>query len=88
MLIFHSFKASGSTFSRLHHRLLKSFKEAAISLRHLEKSILEGNLYLGPIEMILRTLASGMTFRLPVITSLQRDINNLNFYNFTSLCFT
>ena len=47
---------------------LKSFKEAAISLRHLEKSILEGNLYLGPLEMILRTLASGMTFRLPVIT--------------------
>ena len=68
MLIFHSFKASGSTFSRLHQRLLKSFKEAAISLRHLEKSILEGNLYLGPFEMILRTLASGMTFRLPVIT--------------------
>ena len=67
MLIFHSFKASGSTFSRLHQRLLKSFKEAAISLRHLEKSILEGNLYLGPLEMILRTLASGMTFRLPVI---------------------
>ena len=64
MLIFHSFKASGSTFSRLHHRLLKSFKE----VRHLEKSILEGNLYLGPLEMILRTLASGMTFRLPVIT--------------------
>ena len=53
MLIFHSFKASGSTFSRLHQRLLKSFKEAAISLRHLEKSILEGNLYLGPLEMIL-----------------------------------
>ena len=63
MLIFHSFKASGSKCSRLHHRLLKSFKEAAISLRHLEKSILEGNLYLGPLEMILRTLASGMTFR-------------------------
>ena len=50
MLIFHSFKASGSTFFRLHHRLLKSFKEAAISLRHLEKSILEGNLYLGPFN--------------------------------------
>ena len=68
MLIFHSFKAPGSTFSRLHQRLLKSFKEAAISLRHLGRSILEGNLYLGPLEMILRTLASGMTFRLPVIT--------------------
>ena len=62
MLIFHSFKASDSTFSRLHQRLLKSFKEAAIPLRHLEKSILEGNLYLGPLEMILRTPASGMTF--------------------------
>ena len=60
MLIFQSFKASGLTFSRLHQRLLKSFKEAAISLRHLEKSILEGNLYLGPLEIILRTLASGI----------------------------
>ena len=68
MLIFHSFKASGSTFSRLNQRLLKSFKEAAISLRHLEKYILEGNLYLGPLEIILRTLASGMTFRLHVKT--------------------
>ena len=48
--------------------ITKVFKEAAISLRHLEKSILEGNLYLGPLEIILRTLASGMTFRLPVIT--------------------
>ena len=68
MLIFHSFKASDSTFSCLHQRLLKSFKEAAISLRQFEKSILEGNLYLGPLEMILRTIASGMTCRLPVIT--------------------
>ena len=76
MLIFHSFKAPGSTFSCLYQRLLKSFKEAAIFLRHLEKSILEGNLYLEPLEIILRTLASGMTFRLPVITCpLQRDIN-------------
>ena len=68
MLIFHSFKASGLTFSCLHQRLLKLFKEAAISLRHLEKSILEGNLYLGHLEIILRTLASGMTLRLSVIT--------------------
>ena len=68
MLVFHSFKASGSTFSCFHQRLLKSFKEALISLRHLGKSILEGNLYLGPLEINLRTLASGMTFRLPVIT--------------------
>ena len=42
--------------------------EAAISLRHLGKSILEGNLNLGPLEIILRTLASGMTLRLPVDT--------------------
>ena len=45
MLIFHSIKESGSTFSHLHQRLLKSCKEAAISLRHLGKSMLEGNLY-------------------------------------------
>ena len=68
MLICHSFKALGSTFSRLHQRFLESFKAAAISLRHLGKSILGGNLYLGPLEIILRTLVSGMTFRLPVIT--------------------
>ena len=48
MLNFHSIEASGSRFSRLFQRLLKPFKEAAISLRHLWKSILEGNLYLGP----------------------------------------
>ena len=39
MLIFHSFKASGSTFSCLHQRLLKSFKEAAISLWLLKLDI-------------------------------------------------
>ena len=44
----HSFKAPGSAFSRLHEPLLKSLKEAVVSLRHLGKSILEGNLYLGP----------------------------------------
>ena len=64
MLNFNSFKAPGSTFSRLHQPLLKSFKEEGISLQHLEKSLLEGNLYLGPLEIILRALASGMTFRL------------------------
>ena len=63
MLILHSLKASGSTFSLLHQRLLKSFKESAISLR-----ILDGNLYLGPLEKILRTLASGVAYRLSVIT--------------------
>ena len=76
MLICRSFKALGSIFSCLNQKLLKSFKEATISLRHLGKSILGENLYLGPLEIILRTLASGMTFRLPVITALQRDINN------------
>ena len=45
MLIDHSFKASGSTFSCLHQRLLKTLKELVISLRHLGKSILEINLY-------------------------------------------
>ena len=68
MLIFYSFKASGLTFSRGHQRLLKPFKEASISLRHLGKSIIEGNLYLGPSEIKLRTLASGMTFRSPKTT--------------------
>ena len=68
MLIFNSFKVSGSTFSLLHLRLLKSFKEATISQRHLGKSILDGNLYLGSLETILRTLASEMTFSLPEVT--------------------
>ena len=68
MLIFHSFKESHSTFSCLQQRLLKLFKEATISLQYLMKAILEGNLYLGPLEVILRTLTQGMTFRLPVIT--------------------
>ena len=59
MLIFHSFNASGSTFSHLHKQLLKSFKEAAISLRHLGKSILEGHLYSGPLEIINITDSRG-----------------------------
>ena len=75
MLIFHSFKASCSTFSRLHQRLLKSFKEAVISLRHKGKSILEGNLCLGPLEIILRTLAPGMKVYK----------NTLLYYGFTTL---
>ena len=75
MLIFCSFKASVSTFSCLHQRLLKSLNDAAISQRHLGKSILEGNLFLGRLEIILRTIASGMTFILPVITCPAGDIN-------------
>ena len=54
MLIFHYLKASGLTFSCLHQRLLKSFNEVAISLRQLGESILEGNRYLEPFEIILR----------------------------------
>ena len=34
MLTFHSFRASGSTYSRLHHRLPKSFNADAISSLH------------------------------------------------------
>ena len=75
MLIFLSFKPSDSTFSRLHQNLLKSFNEAAISLRHLGKSILEGNLYFGNLEIILRTLELGMAFRLHVITCPAGAIN-------------
>ena len=57
--------------SRLYQQLMKSLNKAAIPLRHLGKSILDGNLYfhdLGPLEIILRTLESRMAFRLPVIT--------------------
>ena len=32
--------------------------------------------YLGPLEIILQTLASGMIFRLPLITSPAGGINN------------
>ena len=67
MLIFRSFKASGLTFS-FSFALVKSFNEAAMSLGHLGKLILDGNLYLGALEIILRTVASVMTFSLPVIT--------------------
>ena len=50
MLMFHSYKALGSTYSRLHHRLPKSFNADAIFSLHLFKSIREGNLYFGPLE--------------------------------------
>ena len=52
----------------MNQRLLKSFEEAVISLPLLGKSILEGKLYLGPLKIILQTLASAITFRLLVIT--------------------
>ena len=44
------------------------FSEAAISLRHLEKSILEGNLYFRLLQVLLRTLESGCKFILSVVT--------------------
>ena len=47
---FHSFRALGSTYSRLHHRLPKSFNADAISSLHFFKSIREGNLYFGHLE--------------------------------------
>ena len=68
MLNFQFFKALGSTYSRLHQRLLKSFKAAAISSRHFLKSMLDGNLYLGPLQIIERILESEMIFKFPVIT--------------------
>ena len=58
MLSFHSFKALGSTYFRLHHRLPNPFKAAAISSLHLLKSILEGNRYFGPLEIIFHILES------------------------------
>ena len=68
MLNFQFFKALGSTYSRLHQRLPKSFKAAAISSRHILKSIRDGNLYWGPLQIIEATLESEMIFKFPVIT--------------------
>ena len=64
MLSFHSFRALCSTYSRLHHRLPNSFKAAAISSLHLLKSILEGNRYFDPLEIIFRILESGIIFQI------------------------
>ena len=50
MLTFHSFKALGSTYSRLHHPLPNTFNADAISSLHFFKSTQEGNLYFGPLE--------------------------------------
>ena len=67
MLTFHSFRELGSTYSRLHYQLPKSFNADAISSLHFLKSILEGNLYFGPLETMQRILESEMIFRFPVI---------------------
>ena len=65
--IFQIFQALYSTCSCLHHRLQNSCTEPAISLRHLLKSISEGNLYLGPLHIIDRILESVIFFKSPVI---------------------
>ena len=62
MLNFQFFNALGSTYSRLHQRLPKLFKAAAISSRHFLKSMRDGNLYLGPLQIIERILESKMIF--------------------------
>ena len=58
MLNFELVKTLGSTYSRLHQRLPKSLKAAAISSRHILKSMRDGNLYLGPLQIIERILES------------------------------
>ena len=51
MLTHHAFKAYGSIYTRLHHRLQKSFNVDAISSLHVFlKSMWAGNLYFGPLE--------------------------------------
>ena len=47
---FHFLRALGSTYSRLHHRLPKSFNADVSSSLHFLKLIREGNLYFGPLE--------------------------------------
>ena len=66
MLNFQFFKAIGSTYSRLHQRLPKPFKAAAISSRHVLKLMRDGNLYLGPLQIIARIIESEMIFTFPI----------------------
>ena len=68
MLKFQFFKALGSTYSRLHQRLPKSFKAAAISSQHVLKSMRDGNLYLRPLQITKDILESEMIFKFPAIT--------------------
>ena len=62
MLNFQFSKAPGSAYSCLYQRLLKLFKAAAISSRHFLKSMRDGTLYLGPLQIIERILESEMIF--------------------------
>ena len=74
MLILGSFKASGSTFSHLHQQLLKSFNEAAISIRHLGKS--EINIRVKTIFRAFRNDMAGSSFSNNIQIPILRDINN------------
>ena len=67
MLNFQFFKTLDSTYSRLYQRLPKSFKAVAISFRPFLKSMRDGNLYLGPLQIIERILESEIIFKFPVI---------------------
>ncbi|MFM2011181.1 MAG: hypothetical protein RLZZ479_1572 [Bacteroidota bacterium] len=49
-------RALGSACSRLHHLLQKEFKDSAISARQVLKSMSDGILYFGPLEIKLRIL--------------------------------
>ena len=62
MLNFQPFKTLGSIYSRLRQRLPKSFKAVAISSRHLLKLMRDGNLYLGPLQIIERILESEIKY--------------------------
>ena len=68
MLNFQFFKALDSAYPRLHQRLPKSFKAAVISSQHILKSIRDGNLYFGPLQIFERILESETIFKFPVIT--------------------
>ena len=72
---FQLFQALDSTCSRLHQRLQNFCKAPAISSPHDLKSIGTGNLYLGPLHIIDRTLESAMILN-PLWRYDQRVDNN------------
>ena len=68
MINFQFFKVLGSIYSRLQQWLPKPFKAAAISSRYFLKSMRDGNLYLGTLQIIERILEQEMIFKFPVLT--------------------
>ena len=66
-IYFQVFKTLAPTCFRLHHRLQNSSKDPAISSWYYLKSIREGNLYLGPLHIIDRTLQSVIIFKSQMI---------------------